>query len=118
MILELVDITAVCPDLIELLEVEGNTITLTFKMVVPQENFVTVMTLKDGEWEFADKVENHDDGTVSVKFNRFCPVLFLTGFPLEEVSAPQNNVALFAILVAIILILTVVVFYLLRRKNK
>lgn len=117
-ILELVDITAVCPDLIELLEVEGNTITLRFKMVVPQEAFVTVMTLNNGEWEFVEEVENHNDGTVSVKFSQFCPVLFLTGFPVEEVPAPQNNVILFAILCGIILILAVAVFYLLRRKNK
>ena len=84
-ILELVDITAVCEDLIHLMEVDGNTITLTFKMVVPKDAFVTVMTLKDGEWEFVDEVQNHDDGTVSVKFNRFCPVLFLTGLPVEDV---------------------------------
>lgn len=87
-------------------------------MVVPQEAFVTVMTLNNGEWEFVEEVENHNDGTVSVKFSQFCPVLFLTGFPVEEVPAPQNNVILFAILCGIILILAVAVFYLLRRKNK
>ena len=117
-ILELVDITAVCDDLIGLLAVEGNTITLTFKMVVPKEAFVTVMTFNDGKWQFVEEVENHDDGTVSVKFSQFCPVLFLTGFPVEEVPATQNNIVLFAILCAIILILAATVFYLLRRKNK
>ena len=117
-ILELIDITAVCDDLIHLMEVEGNTITLTFKMVVPKEAFVNVMTLKDGEWEFVDEVENHDDGTVSVKFNRFCPVLFLTGFPVEDVAPVQNNFVWIAVLCGIILILAAVVFYLLRRKNK
>ena len=117
-ILELVDITAVCPDLIHLLEVEGNTITLTFKMVVPKEAFVTVMTLKDGVWEFADKVENHEDGTVSVKFNRFCPVLFLTGYPVEDLAPPQNNMLWIVILCAVILILAATVIYLLRRKSR
>ena len=117
-ILELVDITAVCEDLVHLMEVDGNTITLTFKMVVPKEAFVTVMTLKDGEWEFADEVVNHDDGTVSVKFNRFCPVLFLTGFPVEDVAPVQNNMIWIIVLCAVILILGTTVFYLLRRKNK
>ena len=117
-ILELVDITAVCEDLIQLMEVEGNTITLTFKMVVPNEAFVTVMTLKDGEWEFADEVVNNDDGTVSVKFNRFCPVLFLTGFPVEDVAPVQNNMIWIIVLCGVILILGVTVFFLLRRKNK
>ena len=117
-ILELVDITAVCEDLIQLMEVEGNTITLTFKMVVPNEAFVTVMTLKDGEWEFADEVVNNDDGTVSVKFNRFCPVLFLTGFPVEDVAPVQNNMIWIIVLCCIILILGVTVFFILRRKNK
>lgn len=117
-ILELVDITAVCEDLIRLLEVDGNTITLTFKMVVPKDAFVTVMTFNDGQWQFVEEVENHNDGTVSVKFSQFCPVLFLTGLPVEEVAVPQNNAVLFAILCAIILILLVAVFYLMRRKNK
>ena len=117
-ILELVDITAVCSDLIHLLEVDGNTITLTFKMVVPKEALVTVMTLKDGEWEFVDEVRNNNDGTVSVKFNRFCPVLFLTGLPLEEVAPVQNNFIWLAILCVIILALVVVVVCLLRRKVK
>ena len=117
-ILELVDITAVCEDLIELMEVDGNTITLTFKMVVPNEAFVTVMTLQDGEWEFVDEVKNHDDGTVSVKFNRFCPVLFLTGFPVEDVAPVQNNMIWIIILCCVILILAVAVFFLSRRKNK
>lgn len=117
-ILELVDITAVCEDLIHLMEVDGNTITLTFKMVVPKEAFVTVMTLKDGEWEFVDEVQNHDDGTVSVKFNRFCPVLFLTGLPVEDVVPVQNNMIWIIALCGIILILGITVFFLLRRKNK
>lgn len=117
-ILELVDITAVCEDLIHLMEVDGNTITLTFKMVVPKDAFVTVMTLKDGEWEFVDEVQNHDDGTVSVKFNRFCPVLFLTGLSVEDVVPVQNNMIWIIALCGIILILGITVFFLLRRKNK
>lgn len=115
---ELFDVTAVCEDLIKLLEVDGNTITLTFKMVVPQEDFLTVMTLNDGKWEFVEDVKNNDDGTVSVKFSQFCPVLFLTGLPLEPVAPAQNISAWLIVLCAIILILAVAVFFLLRRKTK
>ena len=117
-ILELIDITARCQDLIDLLSVDGNTITLTFKMVVPKEAFVTVMTYNDGKWQMTEEVVNHEDGTVSVKFSQFCPVLFLTGLPLEEVESPQNNMIWIVLLCAIILILAVMVIYLLRRKNK
>lgn len=114
---ELFDVTAVCEDLIKYLEVEGNTITLTFKMVVPQEDFLTVMNLNDGKWEQVEEVKNNTDGTVSVKFSQFCPVLFLTGLP--AVAAPvQNNNMWIAILCAVILILAVVIVYLLRRKVK
>ena len=115
---ELIDITACCEDLIHYLEIDGNTLTLTFKMVVPLETFITVMTYKDGEWEEVDKVINNDDGTVSVKFSRLCPVLFLTGHPLAPVEPVQNNLLWVAILGAVILILIVVVFYLLRKKLK
>lgn len=115
---ELVDITAVCEDLIHYLEVDGNTLTLTFKMVVPLETFVTVMTLKDGKWEEAEKVINNDDGTVTVKFSQLCPVLFLTGNPLAAVAPAQGNLFWFIALCAVILVLIVVVFCLLRRKSK
>ena len=114
----MIDITAVCEDLIHYLEIDGNTLTLTFKMVVPLETFITVMTYKDGEWDEVDKVINNDDGTVSVKFSRLCPVLFLTGHPLAPVAPVQNNLLWVIILCAVILILIVVVFYLLRRKSK
>lgn len=115
---ELFDITAVCDDLIKLLKVDGNTITLTFKMVVPQEAFLTVMTLNDGKWEHVDEVKNNDDGTVSVKFNQFCPVLFLTGLPLQSVPVQSFSIYWLIALCAIILVLAVAVFFLLRRKFK
>lgn len=115
---ELFDVTAVCEDLIKLLEVEGNTITLTFKMVVPEEDFLTVMTLNDGKWEQVEEVKNNDDGTVSVKFSQFCPVLFLTGLPLDAAAPAQINLYWVIALCAIILILAVTVCFLLRRKVK
>ena len=116
---ELFDITAVCEDLIKHLEVEGNTITLTFKIVVPQEAYFNIMTLNDGKWELVEDVKNNLDGTVSIKFSQFCPVLFVTGLPLDSV-APAQNFGLYWLigLCAVILVLSVVVFYLLRSKRK
>ena len=118
-ICELFDITAVCDDLIKFLEIEGNTITLRFKMVVPQEAYFNVMTLNDGKWELVEDVKNNLDGTVSIKFSQFCPVLFITGLPVDSV-APAQNVGLYWLigLCAVILVLSVVVFYLLRSKRK
>ena len=115
---ELIDITAVCEDLIKYLEQDGNTITLTFKMVAPQEDFLTVMTLNDGKWEEVEEVKNNTNGTLGVKFDRFCPVLFLTGFPAEDVVT-DHNVGLYWLiaLCAIILLLAVAVYFLLRRKH-
>ena len=115
---ELIDITAVCQDLIDYLEVDGNTLTLTFKMVVPQESFITVMTLKYGKWEEAEEVINNDDGTVTVKFGQLCPVLFLTGQPLEPAVPVQNGFTWLIALCAGILILIVTMFIVLRRKFK
>lgn len=115
---ELIDITAVCQDLINYLEIDGNTLTLTFKMVVPQEAFVTVMTLKDGKWEQASEVINNDDGTVSVKFSQLCPVLFLTGLPMDSSATVQISYTWVIVLCLVILILTVALFFFLRRKFK
>ena len=115
---ELIDITAVCDELIHYLSIDGNTLTLRFKMVVPKEDFITVMTFEDGNWEFAKEVKNNDDGTVTVKFDRLCPVLFLTGLPVEPPAPAQVSLTLLLILCAVILLLIVVVFYLMRRKYK
>lgn len=115
---ELIDITAVCEDLIHFLEQDGNTLSLTFKMVVPKEAFVTVMTLKNGKWEEAEEVINNDDGTVTVKFGQLCPVLFVTGLPLEPIVSYESNYTWLIVLCAIVLVLVVVVIYLLRRKSK
>ena len=115
---ELIDITAVCQELIDYLAVDGNTLTLTFKMVVPKEAYITVMTLKDGKWEEAEEVINNDDGTVSVTFGQLCPVLFLTGIPNGSTPPAQNSYLWLIVLCCAILILIVALFLVLRRKLK
>lgn len=117
-ILELIDITATCEELIKDLSDASNTITLTFQLNVPKEAFVTVMTFNDGEWHFVEDVHNNGDGTVSVKFNHFCPVLFLAGLPTDDISVPHNSAVWVAALCAFILIVTVIVLFMLRRKKK
>lgn len=115
---ELIDITVGCEDLSKLLEQEGNTITLTFKFVVPQEDFLTVVTLHEGKWEEVEEVKNNADGTVSVKFDHFCPVLFLTGFPVDDVVTEQIFGLYWLIaLCGIVLLLAVTAYFLMRRKH-
>ena len=116
---ELIDIRPVCKDLIKHLEVEENTITLKFKLDVPEEAYFNVMTLTNDEWEFVKEAKNNLDGTVSVKFSHFCPVLFITGMPVDDVVPAQNCGLWWLILLcAIILIISVIVFYVLRKKRK
>lgn len=116
--LELFDITPVCEELISLLAEESNTITMTFKIDVPKEAFLTVMTYNDGRWQFVEDVKNNYDGTVSVKFSHFCPVLFLAGFPAEQAPTSPVYTVLIAIPVAILLGAVVAIVYFLCRKKK
>lgn len=69
---------AISEDLEEKLEPEGVTLTLTFKLNVAADTVVIVATKCDETWEIVDNVVNNGDGTVSVTFERFCPIQFLT----------------------------------------
>ena len=115
---ELFDITVVCEDLAEYLAVDGNTLTLSFKMPVLNDSYLTVMTLQDGNWEFVEESLNNNDGTVTVTFKEFCPVLFLNGLELEPVPAPVFDITTIVIgIILLILLLLAVIYIILRRKN-
>ncbi len=73
------DFTALCEELNNYLETEGNTLTLKIKMPVDKDTFISVVTLYNSQWMPAQRVVNNNDGTISVTFTKLCPVLFVTG---------------------------------------
>ena len=114
---ELFSITIISEDLNTRLNVEGNALTLTFKIDLAEDEFLTVFTYKDGKWEEVKEVINNNNGTVTVKFEHFCPVLFLTGRRAEAVNT-VNNFVLLAMLCSVAVIVPISVFWFLNRKTK
>lgn len=74
---DLFDVTVLCEELETLLAVEGNVITIKFKVAVDKSTPVYVMTYTDGVWEPIVKTVNNGDGTLSCTFEHFCPVVFM-----------------------------------------
>ena len=113
---ELFSISIISEELNKRLDIDGNTLTLTFKIDLADDEFLTVLTYKDGKWEEAKEVINNHDGTVTVKFDHFCPVLFLTGRRVETVSTHSNFIFL-AVLCSVVVIIPTVLFWYINRKN-
>lgn len=73
---DLFDATFVCKEHPEMLEPEGVTLELTFKLDVEASEEVYVMTYKDSEWNPIVSSVNNGDGTVTCVFEKLCPVEF------------------------------------------
>ena len=74
------------------MDVEGNTLTLTFDVKKTPGQTLVILTRCDGvNWEPVDpkNVTINADGTVTVTFEKFCPVAFLTD--VASVSADPNG---------------------------
>ncbi len=60
------------------LKINGNSITLTFNLGVKAEDDVIVAVKCEGEdWSAVGNVKNNGDGTVTVQFDKLCPILIL-----------------------------------------
>lgn len=81
---DLIDASWLCDDHPEMLEPEGVTIDLTFDIGVDDDIQVYVYVYIDGKWVPAEGVVNNGDGTVTVTFEKLCPIAFC-------VAADANN---------------------------
>ena len=103
---------------------ENHTITLTFELDVPKEDNLFVITKCNDEWVPAVGVVNNGDGTVSVTFEQFCPVVFLTDYvesasdeaPVVIDTIPVYNFPWIVVLVAALIL--VIALIIIIRKNK
>lgn len=81
------------------LKIDGNSITLTFNLNVKAEDDVIVAVKCDGEdWSAisSSNIKNNGDGTVTVQFDKLCPILVLinSGNPVpaeQAVLSPQTG---------------------------
>ena len=103
---------------------ENHTITLTFELNVPADEYLTAITKCGDEWVPAVAVVNNGDGTVSVTFDRFCPVVFLTDHvesaseepPVAIDTIPVYSFPWLVVLVAALVLIVVLIIII--RKNK
>lgn len=70
----LFDVSILSDELNEHLDVEGNTIDLTFTADIPEDHNVIVLVHKENKWQTIDNVVVNGDGTITCTFEHFCPV--------------------------------------------
>ncbi len=117
---DLFDITDKCDDLESKLK-DGATLDLTFDLGIADGSFITAMVYVDGKWVPVVDCINNGDGTVTVKFDKICPVAFLvpgSGQNMDVVSpitADTTSVILWGTVMVVALgcIIALIVF---RRK--
>lgn len=73
---DLFDATFLCTEHPAMLEPEGVTLELTFKLDVKAADEVYVMTYKNNQWDPIVSAVNNGDGTVTCVFEKLCPIEF------------------------------------------
>lgn len=118
---DLFDITEKCDDAKTHL-VNGSTIDLTFDLGIGKNVFVAGMVFVDGKWQPVVNIKNNGDGTITVTFDKLCPVAFLvpsTQLNSSTVSPTTGDYTSAAIWggVLLISIASVAVVLIYRRKK-
>lgn len=116
---------AISEELEEALEPEGATLTLTFRLNIAAATSILVATQCDEPWSMVEKVVNNGDGTVSVTFERFCPIQFLSkrieSGPSQTGDAMGQNmgiwVAIMTVSLSAIVLLVVLNTYLKKTRK-
>lgn len=91
---DLFDATFVCEEHPDILQPEGVTFEITFKLNVAADEDVFVMTYKNEEWNPIVKAVNNGDGTVTCTFEHLCPISFSVEKADEEapdVTEPSES---------------------------
>lgn len=73
---DLFDASFVCDDCQPILDVEGNTLDITFDLGISKGVDIYAMTYINGEWVPVVKTVNNGDGTITVTFEDICPIAF------------------------------------------
>lgn len=104
---DLFDVSDYCDDIEEYLN-NGSVLELTFNVGIDAGTFITAMVYVDGKWQPVVDCINNGDGTVTVKFDKICPVAFLvpgTGASTSTVS-PTTSDASGVILWSVVMVLS------------
>ncbi len=110
----------------ELLQQAGNHLTLKFDLGIEQDALLMAMVNCDGtKWEMVDQkgIVINSDGTVTVTFDKFCPVAFITDGSAVSIdpngpSSPQTSDISFWPAAGVALIAVICGLILVYRKNK
>ena len=101
---------------------EDHTITLTFRLAIAEDDNLFVITKCHDEWVPAVKSVNNGDGTVSVTFDQFCPVVFLTDYVESASNTPPAEIPTadfpWILVLAAALILVIVLIIIIRKNKK
>lgn len=105
------------------LEVEGNTITLTFKLGIGSNEFLKVLhNYEADKWEMIaeDRVKVQENGDVSVTFDSLSPIAFVVdkaehGVAVEPDTTPW---VIYALIAAAVVVVVVIVVLVVARKKK
>lgn len=117
------DITDVCDDIETYLPQHGATLELTFDLGIGNGVFITAMVYVDGKWQPVVDCVNNGDGTVTVTFDKICPVAFLVpgdGVNLSTVSpttADTSNIVIWSSVMLFALVAIAALFVYRRRVN-
>lgn len=95
---DIFDISVICEQLKTTLSPKGTTIDLTFDVDIPADGYVAMLAYKNDEWVMVEKIVNNnendieeDDGTITVTFEDFCPIVLLVPGDAEPVAAEEAS---------------------------
>lgn len=117
------DITDICDEIATFLPQHGATLDLTFEVGIGANEYIVAMVYVDGEWVPAVSTTNNGDGTVTVVFDKICPVAFLvpgSGSNFSTVSPTTSDMsdAILWSFVMLCSLVTIVALVIYRRKVK
>lgn len=86
---DLFHINDLCGDISKFLPEEGSTLDLTFDLGIGKNVFVAAMVFADGKWQPVSDVVNNGDGTITVTFDKICPVAFMV--PSSQLNSSTTS---------------------------
>ncbi|MBR2715062.1 MAG: hypothetical protein IKB73_02500 [Ruminococcus sp.] len=118
---ELFDVTDYCDDIDKHFK-DGAILDLTFDLGIPAGSFITAMVFVDGKWQPVVDCINNGDGTVTVKFDKICPIAFLVpgngadGTIISPLTSDSSSVVVWSCVLVSSLV-AIAVLFVIRRKR-
>lgn len=114
---DLFDVSWLCEEHPPIVAQEGVTVTLIFDLGVDKDTTVYCMTYMNNAWDPVVSCVNNGDGTVTVVFEDFCPVVFAVEKETPPASTGDNsNVHVWMIVMAVSVVALGAVLVLSHRK--